>query len=74
VETNLKRVVATRTAREANERQLEAEERKNEVGLSTTFDVLQKQTILAQSRTIELQAKIAYNQSLIDVERVQRIR
>lgn len=74
VETNLKRVVATRTAREANERQLEAEERKNEVGLSTTFDVLQKQTILAQSRTIELQAKIAYNQSLIDFERVQRIR
>jgi outer membrane protein len=74
VDTNLKRVVATRTAREANERQLEAEERKNEVGLSTTFDVLQKQTILAQSRTIELQAKIAYNQSLIDFERVQKIR
>jgi hypothetical protein len=36
--------------------------------------VLQKQTILAQSRTIELQAKIAYNQSLIDFERVQKIR
>jgi len=74
VETNLKRVAATRTAREANERQLEAEERKSEVGLATTFDVLQKQTILAQSRTIELQAKIAYNQSLIDFERVQKIR
>ena len=74
VQTNEKRIVATKAARIANERQLDAEQRKAAVGLSTTFDVLQKQTLLAQARTAELQAMIAYNQSLIDFDRVQKIR
>jgi outer membrane protein TolC len=74
VKMNYQRVLATQAAREANERQYEAEQRRAAAGVATTFDVLLKSSFLAQARTSELQAKIAYNQSLIDFERVQRIR
>jgi outer membrane protein TolC len=74
VQQNAKRVAATRAALEANKRQVDAEERKAAVGLSTTFDVLLKQSFLAQARDAELRAMIAYNQSLIDFDRIQRIR
>ncbi len=74
VQTGYKRVEATRVTLQANERQLEAEQRKLAVGLSTTFELSQRQRDLAQARTSELNARIAYNRALIELERVQKIR
>src|SRR5581483_5232428 len=48
VQTNLKRVEATQKARQATERQLEAEQRKFGVGLSSSFELQQRQRDLAQ--------------------------
>ena len=45
--TNLKRVEATRKARELAEQRLEAEEKRFTVGLSTTFELVQAQRDLS---------------------------
>lgn len=74
VTSGYKRVESTQKALEANVRQLEAEQKKLSVGLSTTFDVLTKTQLLANARSADLAAKIAYNQALINFDRVQRIR
>ena len=50
VTTNLKRVEATRKAREFAERRLEAEQKRMTVGLSTTFQLFQAQRDLARQR------------------------
>jgi outer membrane protein TolC len=73
VQTNLKRVEATLKARQATLRQLDAEQRKFEVGLSSSFELQQRQRDLAASRVNELNAMIAFNRSLIALERVQKI-
>lgn len=73
VQTNFKRVEATRKALEATQRQLDAEQRKFGVGLSTSFELQQRQRDLAQARISELNAMILYNRSLIAFERVQKI-
>ncbi len=71
VNTNLKRVEATRKARELAERRLEAEEKRFTVGLSSTFELVQAQRDLARARQNELNATIDYNRSLVDFETVQ---
>ena len=71
VTTNLKRVEATRKAREFAERRLEAEQKRFTVGLSTTFQLFQAQRDLARQRQNELNAIIDYNRSLVDCEAVQ---
>lgn len=71
VNTNLKRVDATRRARELAERRLAADNKRFEVGLATTFELLQSQRDLARARQAELRATIDYNQSLVDFEAVQ---
>ena len=71
VNTNLKRVEATRKARELAERRLEAEEKRFTVGLSSTFELVQAQRDLARARQAELNATIDYNRSLVDFETVQ---
>jgi outer membrane protein TolC len=71
VQTSLKRVEATRKARELAERQLEAEEKRLAVGLSDTFRVIQNQRDLTVQKQAELNAVIAYNRALIDLEAVQ---
>lgn len=71
VNTNLKRVEATRAARALAERRLEAEQKKFEVGMSTSFLVFQAQRDLSQSRDGELRAILDYNQALVDFEAVQ---
>lgn len=73
VQTNFKRVEATQKARQATDRQLDAEQRKFGVGLSSSFELQQRQRDLAQARINELNAMIAYNRSLIALERVQKI-
>lgn len=71
VNTNLRRVEATRTARELAERRLEADNKRFSVGLANTFELLQSQRDLARARQSELRATIDYNQSLVDFEAVQ---
>ncbi len=68
VRTNMEIIKASRKAREYAAKQLEAEEKKYEVGMSTNFLVLQYQEVLATAEATELQAVINYNKSLVDVE------
>ena len=68
---NSKRVNATSAARVLAERRLEAEEKKFEAGMSTSFEVFQAQRDLAQARSNELRAVLDYNKSQVDFETVQ---
>lgn len=74
VRTSQQRVQATTAARLAAEKQLDAEERKNAVGLTDTFSLQQKQQVLAGALSAELNAMISYNTALITFQRVQKIR
>jgi outer membrane protein len=71
VDTNLRRVEATRKARELAEKRLEAEQKRFQVGLNSTFELFQAQRDLAAARNAELNATIAYNLALVDFEAVQ---
>jgi len=71
VNTNLRRIEATRRARELAEQRLTADNKRFSVGLATTFEVLQSQRDLSRAKQNELRAKIDYNRSLVDFEAVQ---
>jgi outer membrane protein TolC len=71
VNTNLKRVEATRVSRQLEERKLEAEQKKFAAGMSTSYFVLQAQRDLAAARNAELSAVLDYNRSLVDFEAIQ---
>jgi outer membrane protein len=73
VRTNQQRVKAARTSRELQEKKLEAEEKKQAAGLSTTFLVVQAQRDLAQARTLEIRAIADYNKSLVSFDAVQLV-
>jgi outer membrane protein TolC len=73
VNTNLKRVEATRVARELGERRLEAEQKKYTVGTSSSFLVFQAQRDLSQARNNELRAILDYNRALVDFEAAQEV-
>lgn len=64
IETDIKRVHATRIARKLAEEKLNAEEKKFEVGLSTSFNVLEFQEDLAEEQSNTIKAIIDYNKSL----------
>lgn len=72
VQTSFQRVLVTRAARAASEQQLEAEQRRFAAGLSTTLELQVRQGQLSTARTAELNAIIAYNRALIDLERLQK--
>ena len=72
VATNLKRVEATRKAREFAERRLEAEQKRMAVGLSSTFQLFQTQRDLARQRQSEVNAIIDYNRSIVTYEAIQQ--
>jgi outer membrane protein TolC len=73
VDTTLKRVDATKKAREFAERRYEAEQKRMTVGLSTTFQLFQAQRDLSQQQLAELNAVIAYNLALVNFEAVQLV-
>ncbi|HUF48435.1 MAG TPA: TolC family protein [Vicinamibacterales bacterium] len=73
VENSYRRVQALQASRQATERQLEAEERRFAVGLSTAFQLQQRQRDLFNSRAQEVNAMIAHQRALINFERVQKI-
>ncbi|MGD9903992.1 MAG: TolC family protein [Vicinamibacterales bacterium] len=71
VQANLRRVEAARAARALAERQLEAEQSKFEVGLSTNFFVVQSQRDLADAQNVELRALTDLQRALVTFERAQ---
>ena len=72
IESIRERIEAAMASRELAERQLEAEESKFEVGLSTNFFVLQSQRDLAAAQDAELRAILDYQRALIEFDRTQR--
>ena len=71
IESIVKRIDASRAARELAEQQLEAEQTKFEVGMSTNFFVLQAQRDLTNAQNTELQALLDYSKALVEFDRVQ---
>ncbi len=71
IETDVKRVQATRVARQLAQEKLSAEEKKFEVGLSTSFNVLEFQEDLAEEQSKEIKAIIDYNKSRIKLRQVK---
>ena len=63
VDTALKTVVAAKKSRELAERNLDAEKKKFENGMSTTFQVSSIQNDLTNARAVELQAYATYLKS-----------
>ncbi len=72
VETGAKRIETTKAARELAEQRLDAEQKRFDVGMSTSFLVIQAQRDLTQAKTNELGALLAYNLALVDLEAVQQ--
>src|SRR4029078_7811627 len=69
---NAKRIETTRAARELAEQRLDAERKRFEVGMSTSFLVIQAQRDMAQGKTNELGAVLSYDLSLVDYEALQQ--
>jgi len=69
---NAKRVDTTRAARELAEQRLDAERKRFDVGMSTSFLVIQAQRDLAQAKTNELAATLAYDLALVDFDALQQ--
>ena len=70
--SNVERVQAAQAARELAQKQLEAEQSKFEVGMSTNYNVIQSQRDLATAQNNELQAVLNYRKSLVELERLQQ--
>jgi outer membrane protein len=71
IDMNAKRIDTTRAARALAEQRLDAERKRLDVGISTSFLVIQAQRDLAQARTSELAATLAYDLALVDFEALQ---
>jgi outer membrane protein TolC len=69
VQTDFKRIETTRSARIMAEKQLQAEQERLKVGLSTTRFVLDFQRDLATAQGNELRATVDYNKSLSNLAR-----
>jgi len=72
VQTNGKRVDATRASRVLAERRLEAEEKKYQAGMTSSFFVLTAQRDLIVARNSELLALVEYAKSVVNYTAVQQ--
>jgi outer membrane protein TolC len=72
IDMNAKRIDTTRAARDLAEQRLNAERRRFDVGMSTSFLVIQAQRDLTHARTSELSAILAYDLALVNFETVQQ--
>ena len=72
VQTNAKRVEATRASRALAEKRLEAEEKKYQAGMTSSFFVLQAQRDLNVARNSELLALVEYAKSVVNYTAVQQ--
>jgi HAE1 family hydrophobic/amphiphilic exporter-1 len=73
LEQNRQRIETTKLGRELAEQRLDAEQKRFEVGMSTSFLVIQAQRDLAIARNSELQALLDYQLAAIAFESVQQI-
>jgi outer membrane protein TolC len=71
VQATQERYQAATVARELAEKQLEAEQSKFEVGMSTNFFVVQAQRDLADAQNTELRTLLDFRKAQVDYERVQ---
>lgn len=71
VVTNMKRLRATRLATELAEQNLRDQQRRLDVGMATTKDILDFQNQLTTARGSEVQAQTDYNVSLAELARSQ---
>ncbi len=71
VDATRQRIEAAGAARELAEQRLDAEQKRFEVGMSTSFLVVQAQRDLALARTNELRAQLDYQSALVDFETLQ---
>ena len=71
LEQNRQRIETAELGRTLAEQRVDAEQRRFEVGMSTSFLVIQAQRDLAEARNNELQAKLAYQLSVIAFETAQ---
>ncbi len=71
-QTAAERVEEAQAARELAQKQLEAEQSKFEVGMSTNYNVIQSQRDLATAQNNELQAVLNYRKALVELERLQQ--
>ena len=72
VQNSAERVQAAQAARDLAQQQLDAENSKFAVGMSTNFQVVQSQRDLSTAQNNELQAVLAYRRAVVDFERVQQ--
>ena len=72
VQTNAKRVDATRASRALAEKRLEAEEKRFQAGLTSSFFVLTAQRDLIVARNSELLALVEYAKSVVNYGAVQQ--
>jgi outer membrane protein TolC len=72
IDMNAKRIETTRAARALAEQRLDAERKRFEVGMSTSFLVIQAQRDFAQAQTNELSSVLAYDLALVDFEALQQ--
>jgi outer membrane protein len=72
IEMNARRIETARAARELADRRLDAERKRFDVGISTSFLVIQAQRDMAQARTGELAAILAYDLALVDFDALQQ--
>ncbi len=70
IETNQKRISATRKARRMSEKNLEAEDERMDLGMSTSIDVLRAQELLELAQVNETRAIVDYINSLNSLEKV----
>jgi outer membrane protein TolC len=71
VESGVKRVEAARSNSVLQRKTVEAEQKKFENGMSTSFEVLRIQNDLFSAQLAEIQAILSYTKSLADLERAQ---
>lgn len=72
VAMNARRVETSRAVASLGEQRLDAERKRFEVGMSTSFLVIQAQRDFVQAQTNALAAILAYDLALVDFEAVQR--
>ena len=74
LEQNRQRIETARLGRELAEQRLDAEQKRFEVGMSTSFLVIQAQRDLAVARDNELRSYLDYQLAAVAFERVQQAR
>jgi outer membrane protein len=72
VQNTAERVQAAQTARDLTQQQLDAENSKFGVGMSTNFQVVIAQRDLANAEHNLLQAVLNYRRAVVEFERVQQ--